>query len=125
MVFLFLGPPIGATCLMVGAALTVDRFADSIFDLILMTGAAALMSYAYFGGVAAGIAGIISGVYCAWKRALPLWVASLSGVVAGVVSLIRRGTTTSYADEFGLALIGISLCASMACWWILRRFRFV
>lgn len=124
-VFLLLGPPIGATCLMVGAALTVERFADSIFDLFLMTGAAALMSYYYFGGVAAGLAGIICGVYHAWKRALPPWVAALSGIVASIVSLIGRWTTKSYVDEFSIALVAIGLCASMACWWILRRFRFI
>jgi len=124
-VFLFLGPPIGATCLMVGAALTVDHFADSIFDLFLMTAAAALMSYYYFGGVAAGLAGLISGVYYAWKRALPLWMAALSGIAASIVSVIGRGTTKSFTDEFSIALVAIGLCASIACWWVLHRFRFV
>jgi len=129
-IFVLGGPPIAAVSLVLAFGLWMGSRLGHMPSLVemawLVVGSlgmmwfAVLMSYSV-AGVSAGLAGVISGLYVAWKRTLPLWLAVGAGVAGAILPMAWTGP-----PKMGFPVyLGIMVCSSAVCWLVLRRNRFV
>jgi len=124
-VFVIVGPPIGAIGLTLGTALTTSHLSiDRLSDFLVVLVTAMMMSYA-FGGIPALLVGIVSALYCAWRWRLPWWVPAGAAVAAGPILTLWQVRLTQPPELLDVIAImtALNLWASLACWWLLRRFR--
>jgi hypothetical protein len=133
LIFVLVGPPVGALAFILTLRI-VSIGTDVEFKYltwVAMLSAIYLLPFSYLIGVwPAAAAGLLVGLWQAFKGPARWWVALAIGILVGIGFLVATGQPIIHETEAGVAreqsTIMIVTCAAttMACWTIVRNWHF-